>query len=80
MLRNIPFINPLQMAQRSFGMMATHIGYLIKNQEVVQTEWAALSDYTHEHRIRPVISGHFPLQSTTARAPLYRIRDKATER
>ncbi len=60
MLRNVPLINPLQMAQRSSGMMATHIGYLIKNPEVVQTEWAALSDYVQEHRIRPVISAIFP--------------------
>jgi NADPH2:quinone reductase len=60
MLRNIPLINPLQMAQRSSGLMATHIGYLIRNPEVVQTEWAALGDYVREHSIRPVISAVFP--------------------
>ena len=59
LLRHIPRPRLLQMAQRSSGLLATHIGYLIKDQEVVQTEWKALSTYLQEHDIRPVVSAVF---------------------
>ena len=62
LLRHIPRPKLLQMAQRSSGLMATHIGYLIKHQEVVQTEWAALSAYVQQHTIRPVISAIFSFE------------------
>lgn len=62
LLRHIPRPRLLQMAQRSSGLLATHIGYLIKDQAVVKTEWAALSAYVQEHNIRPVISAVFSFE------------------
>ena len=59
LLRHIPRPRLLQMAQRSSGLMATHIGYLIKDQEIVTTEWAALSDYLQRYDIHPVVSAVF---------------------
>lgn len=62
LLRNIPRVKLLQMAQHSTGLLATHIGYLIKHQDVVQSEWQALTSYVQEHNIRPVISEVFPFE------------------
>ena len=62
LLRHIPRPRLLQMAQRSSGLLATHIGYLIKNPEIVETEWAALSAYVEKHDIRPVISAVFSFE------------------
>ena len=59
LLQHIPRARLLQMAQRSSGLLATHIGYLIKDQTVVATEWAALSAYLQQHAIRPLISAVF---------------------
>ena len=59
LLRHIPRPRLLPMAQRSSGLLATHIGYLIKHEAVVKTEWAALSAYLQAHGIRPVISAVF---------------------
>ena len=62
LLRHIPRPHWLQMAQRSSGVLATHIGYLIKDPAVVATEWAALSDYLQQHDTRPVISAVFSFE------------------
>ena len=62
LLRHIPRPRLLQMAQRSSGLLATHIGYLIKNQALVEAEWAALSTSMGEHGIRPVISAVFSFE------------------
>lgn len=62
LLRNIPQVKLLQMAQNSTGLLATHIGYLIRHQQVVEAEWQALTAYVQAHNIRPVVSKVFPFE------------------
>lgn len=59
LLKNIPQAKILQMAQRSTGLLATHIGYLIEHQEVVEQEWQTLTKFVKEHHIKPVVSRVF---------------------
>jgi len=65
LLKNIPQAKILQMAQRSTGLLATHIGYLIEHQEVVQQEWQTLTEYVKKHNIKPVVSQVFPFAEMT---------------
>ncbi|MEM9830489.1 MAG: zinc-binding dehydrogenase [Bacteroidota bacterium] len=62
LIRNIPRANIIQMAQRSTGLLATHIGYLIEHREVVEQEWLTLTQYVTEHDIKPLVSQVFPFE------------------
>lgn len=53
--KNRPQYDILEMAQASQGIMATHIGYLINDVDVVQRLWEELTTHTHEHQMKPVI-------------------------
>ena len=45
------------MAIGSYGIAASHLGYLTENPEIAQGEWESLSKYCWENKIRPVV-GH----------------------
>lgn len=62
LLKNIPQAKILQMAQRSTGLLATHIGYLIEHQQVVEQEWQTMTKFVKEHNIKPVVSQVFPFE------------------
>ncbi|MGB3586540.1 MAG: zinc-binding dehydrogenase, partial [Tunicatimonas sp.] len=59
LIKNIPQAKILQMAQRSTGLLATHIGYLIEHREVVEREWATLTKFVKDQDIKPVVSRVF---------------------
>lgn len=58
-LKAMPRAKLMDMAKRSLGMYATHIGYLIENPSLVQENFYALADFVKEHGIRPVVGKEF---------------------
>lgn len=65
LIKNIPQAKILQMAQRSTGLLATHIGYLIEHREVVEQEWQTMTKFVKDHNIKPVVSQVFPFEEMT---------------
>ena len=49
-------------AVRSTGVLATHIGYLISEEERLRAVWEALTDFVLEHDLRPVVGRTFPFE------------------
>ena len=49
----------MKMAQHSYGILASHIGYLIEKPAIVQTNWEELVHFVTENGIKPVISKSF---------------------
>lgn len=49
----------MDMAKRSIGMHATHIGYLIEQPELVLENFNAMAEFVREHGIRPVVGREF---------------------
>lgn len=58
-LKKIPRYDIRKMAVGSNGILATHIGYLIKNQELSKQLWKELSSFAISHDIKPIISHIF---------------------
>ena len=58
-LKKIPRYDIRKMAVGSNGILATHIGYLIKNKELSKQLWKELSSFAISHDIKPVISHIF---------------------
>jgi len=57
--KNAPKLQVMEMAVKTSGLMATHIGYLTANQEIAANEWADLSKFITDNHIRPVIGKNF---------------------
>ena len=55
--RDVPKAGIVEMSERSFGIMASHLGYLLKSPELVRQAWDELTAFVAEHSIRPVV-GH----------------------
>jgi len=55
--RDLPRAGIVQMSERSFGIMASHLGYLLKDPELVRAVWEELTSFVGQHQIRPVV-GH----------------------
>ncbi len=58
--KNAPKVNMMQMAIGTYGVMATHIGYLTQNESIVKEQWDDLKAFLTEHRIKPVVGKIFP--------------------
>lgn len=57
--KDIPRVNIMKMAKASYSVSATHIGYLIKNPQVVTDNFFACRDFALQHGIKPVIGKTF---------------------
>jgi NADPH2:quinone reductase len=55
--RDVPRAGIVEMSERSFAIMASHLGYLLENPELVRQAWDELTAFVAEHGIRPVV-GH----------------------
>lgn len=55
--RDAPKVNVRAMAQGSYGIHATHIGYLTDNPEIARNEWAAMEKFCVSNEIKPIV-GH----------------------
>ncbi|HHG86673.1 MAG TPA: hypothetical protein ENJ82_18130 [Bacteroidetes bacterium] len=58
-LQMAPKAKVMDMAKRSIGMYATHIGYLIEDPELVVTSFGATVKFMQKHGIRPVVGKVF---------------------
>lgn len=55
--RDLPKAGIVQMSERSFGIMASHLGYLLQDADLVQATWEELTSFVTQHSIKPVV-GH----------------------
>ena len=55
--RDAPKVNVMNMAIGSYGIAASHLGYLTDHPEIAQGEWKKLKAFCATHEIRPVV-GH----------------------
>jgi NADPH2:quinone reductase len=60
--RDLPRANVRQMATGSWGMLATHVGYLLEHRERLATLWRDLTGFVARHGIRPVVGATFPFE------------------
>lgn len=59
-LKAAPKAKLMDMAKRSIGMYATHIGYMIDNREVAETCFSEMASFASTHNIKPVVGKVFP--------------------
>ena len=57
--RNAPRMNVMKAAMASTGVLATHIGYLLPDEELLERVWGELTDCTRRHDLRPVVGRTF---------------------
>ena len=57
--RDAPKVGVMNMAKGSYGIAATHIGYLTEKPEIAQSVWAEMLDFVLSHDIKPVIGKEF---------------------
>jgi len=55
--RDMPKATIMKMAEKSYGVMATHLGYLLPNEKQLQHTWNELCTFMETHDIKPVV-GH----------------------
>lgn len=60
--RAVPRADIQEMALRSYGVMATHVGYLLEEQARMSTLWDELTAFVREHGIRPVVDSTYPFE------------------
>ena len=65
--RDIPRADVGMMAERSIGVMSSHLGYLLDREPGIMTEvYAALEKFVGEHNTRPVVGKVFTLEDASA--------------
>ena len=47
----------MKMSEQSYGVMATHLGYLLPDEKQLKHTWKALCTFIETHDIKPVV-GH----------------------
>jgi NADPH2:quinone reductase len=57
--RAAPRVNVRELAMRSNGVLATHIGYLLDQPERLLAIWRALREFAAAHALRPVVGATF---------------------
>lgn len=55
-----PRMDVVKASQDSIGVMATHIGYLLPDEERLLRVWGALTAFAGEHDLRPVVGATYP--------------------
>lgn len=65
-LRDIPRIKIMDLAIKSGGIMASHLGYLLKQPQLMQEILDRLINFVKENKIKPVIGKTFPFEDAPA--------------
>ncbi|MFQ5535956.1 MAG: zinc-binding alcohol dehydrogenase family protein [Gemmatimonadota bacterium] len=60
--RGIPRFDVAKSAERSIGVLATHIGYLLPDRGRLMRIWSELTEFTRSHGLRPVVGAVFPFE------------------
>jgi NADPH2:quinone reductase len=64
--RDMPKAGISELATTSRGLLASHIGYLLKDPDRMARLWDDLTDFCSEHDLRPVVGSTFPLDQISA--------------
>lgn len=54
-----PKVNMMKMAERSYGVHASHIGYLTENEEMTGVVWEELKAFVEKNKLKPVVGKIF---------------------
>jgi NADPH2:quinone reductase len=57
--RALPKARLLDMGVRSYGVLSTHLGYLLSDMAVLRQSWESLRSFVEVNQIRPVIGATF---------------------
>ena len=57
--KDAPKVNVMKMAQGSYGIMGTHIGYLTGNETIAKNEYKALVEFTINNSLQPIVGREF---------------------
>lgn len=60
--RDLPRPDVRRMAVGSYGVLATHLGYLLRYPERLPQVWSALRSFLDTHRIRPLVGRELPFE------------------
>lgn len=60
--RDAPRLDIKEAAEGSVGVLATHIGYLLPDEERLMSIWTALTEFTRLHGLRPVVGRTYPFE------------------
>jgi len=60
--RDLPRVNIMKMAEGSYGVMATHLGYLMPQPDKLMPIYDQMCRFVQEHRLRPLVGEIFPLE------------------
>ena len=60
--RDIPRVDLMELAMKSAGTMATHLGYLLKDPEKMSQIYERMKEFLIDQNIKPIISRVFPLE------------------
>ena len=58
--RDLPRADLRQLFMGSHGVMATHLGYLLADEERLTVVWDRLTAFVERHGIRPIVGATFP--------------------
>jgi len=64
--RAIPRASISRMAVHSYGVLASHLGYQLKDTPRLLQTWRDLTDFIQTHPVRPVVGAVFPLEEIPA--------------
>jgi len=64
--RDAPKVNVQNMALGSYGILATHIGYLTDNPEITNEVWSEMASFCREHSIKPIVGHTFSFEELPA--------------
>ena len=54
---DLPKIKLSHLAENSYGTLASHLGYLLPNEKLLNTIWDKFSQFTIQHQLKPIV-GH----------------------
>ncbi len=60
---DLPKVRLQQMAEGSFGILSSHVGYLLPRVELMTAIWQELVDFVIRHGIRPVVGRVFSFEA-----------------
>jgi NADPH2:quinone reductase len=61
--RGAPRLDVTDAAVASIGVSATHIGYLLPDEERLEAIWGALTDFVRTHGLRPVVGRTYAFEN-----------------
>jgi NADPH2:quinone reductase len=63
--RDIPRVNLMKLAQTSAAVMSSHLGYLLRNPQLMQTVFEDLKQFVVKNDIRPVVGKVFQFEQVS---------------